>query len=1706
MSISGSDPDEIHEQHDATGEAGSVDVGLPEGERKRSVWPTFTTGGGGFTFEDLIGGWLAAGLLAGSSPLGVTIGVPASIRFQSGSDGWRLDDFLVTSGGDEARRWTASAKSYNMLTGGRLPDEFVQQAWSDLLRDDHREGLDHVGLVCGQAAQGNWASLEKLITYSAADPAGMLARVHVEGAFNETDRTLWNSAQCPADVIAAHGLQEPPTPAALLRAMLPLRLDFFAPTSQAMVEALGWCRDALIAEQADRGQDLMRALLTLVAGFRPKGGVLDWPMLVLRLGHEFAFRLRPDVAPEWQILTSHTTAAMEGVRDTLGQDIKLPRLEALTELQAATANRPSTVLFGPSGCGKTALAKRWLQSHDGQTLWLTATDLEDGLTGLSTTLRLRRGVIEVLSLAPGRVWIVIDGLDRAYTLEPFRATAGICRRAADSDGQITIVITSQQAELPRVSEQLATANAPALGRLVLTNFDAEDLQVVLAASPRLAQVVIGGQLVGVFRRPKLLDLLVRAAEAGDQLQSVTDEAAVARLWWQRFVAVAPNAAARETFLIRLAETQADHLMVATAVGDLEVADVGPVDQLKADGVLSDDPDHFAFGHDLFADWTLLRRLRALAGTGTAAVLAGKASLPSWHRAIRLFALEQLAEQGLQVWDQTRAELDQQDQRLVADLFLDAPLFADAPLGLLEQLWPVLSDRDSGLLRRLLRRFLHVATVPDPRGRVLFSDSPELETEWSARARLPVWPLWGPMLAFLDQHRDEAIDLARGEAVAITDLWLRHSSPGWPDRDRAARIAMTAGVWLRDALAGGAIVDDELERAIWRCVLAAGAVDLEAVRDLLIPLLDPDTAANGEDAVAVSGRELRAIDELRTAVLDGDGLITIVWSDPAAAAELALLASVDIRTENHFSIQDNRLQITDEPRWLAPLPERGPFLALLREAPDDGVGLVLALVEHATERWLATENIEEGTGTPGWFSIAIDDDEIQLIGDARVMHWFRGAPQVPTVLASALMALEQYLYEQLDVNTDIAPILKRLTASRSVAAWGLLTEVAKYRPALLHGPLVAIVSSAGLILSDKLYASQDHSYLLIAAVGERALGERVKRWNLMPHRKNKIVDLVIRDVFMQVALVDELAAARERWTAPNDGRWRHLIAQMDPTNLRTAQQEDGSILIEYVPPEELEGEVAESRRDIADSQFWWHLPYQLREWIDEAHPQDDATLEEFWERFQQRLSQPATASMFEDGLRSLDDLRCGVAALYVTCARDWLAGYPEREQWCRDALLAPFQSPPPTHTFDFYGDSSTERWDVFCADAIPILWAENPADLELRSAVVRLAVNAHYETVARTFRNVSRHPVLADDLLALEHASLYWARYVAWTHQQKRIAESAAFGFREREEPEEPVFDLAAPTREALDAFTVGELSADVPRLGDWVAGTPEGMLGLRTRDHMRILLCLSFGYLVRARVHLVSQLTTAVPGSRERIFTFAGDLATLIVTGLTTQDHQLFDDERDVLRLLAAFTLNGTRQEAHTVWEPILAAGGAAGNWVEAYLNALWSQALAAVPRPPAFATVVSDMLVYATQAQSWQTRGSGDLQVAVIGLNRWGSSVADVDAELIEALQPHWAEWVRPRMRGSWFARSIVRFLQSPAAGPVLGDALGWLADRERSDAQPDTDLDSEIMDLLVKLHSRDPEFLRGSDGPATDARFLLERAAGRGVALALELIGRIG
>lgn len=855
--------------------------------------------------------------------------------------------------------------------------------------------------------------------------------------------------------------------------------------------------------------------------------------------------------------------------------------------------------------------------------------------------------------------------------------------------------------------------------------------------------------------------------------------------------------------------------------------------------------------------------------------------------------------------------------------------------------------------------------------------------------------------------------------------------------------------------------------------------------------------------------------LRRALLDVD-LAPVIRADPPAAAELVRRAVIDSETRPHrLELVEGGLGITEAPRWSAAVPERGPFLALLMIDSEAGIECIAGLAEHATEQWAESAGRGETVDPnpfapdrdPDVFEVLVNGEAVELAGDANVLHWHRNDGHAPTVLACALMALESFLYRRLDAGEDVDGMLERLLRSRSLAIWGLLADVARYRPALLGDRLTPLITSAALLVADKGYALRSHTHLGLIGLGDRAYQERLHKWNAMPHRKLPLSTLLMSNVLGDEILVEELAAAREHWRARDGERWKHLLAQTDPANHVARKREDGGIIFDYVAPAELRAEVAESDQEVADSSFWLTLPYKLREWIDRRSEPSDEEVELFWEEAQTRLGEPADGEMFRSGVRNQADLECGLAALFLLCARDWLRTHPEAEKWCRAVLIAPFETPPPAFAFDHPTESSTDRWDSFCADAVPALWAEQPDDPELRSAISRLALHPRYLTVRQTFRTVAAYPSLAAGLGQLEHLSLHFARYRAWRQERSHRERHAELDFG----PAPAVADMPdveTPTHEALDEFVAGSLPLP-PSLSAWIDDTPEGMVGPAMGARHRTLSKVDPGYLVAARAHLPEALAGAeATAVRARQLDFTADLAQLLVTGLA-EDRDPdgpWEEEQNAYELLVEIILVLPAVDARRVWRPILALGDDAERWVDRFLSALWLRALSRESLPPTFPAVVKEMIVFAAEAESW-SKPHSEIAAALVGLDSYGFDLIHTrHPALVTELLPEWADWVRPRLGSSRYARAFARFLRGVGADPVRADGLGWLADREREGRGPDADVDNAIAELLVAASIREPVLLRSAGAAGKSSRYLLARLAGRGQRLALELSGKLG
>ena len=96
-------------------------------------------------------------------------------------------------------------------------------------------------------------------------------------------------------------------------------------------------------------------------------------------------------------------------------------------------------------------------------------------------------------------------------------------------------------------------------------------------------------------------------------------------------------------------------------------------------------------------------------------LTARISSPLWHKAVRLYGVHLLEQEGAEAWwiaFERFAELSDGGVA-IQDLLLEALVFAANPLTHFAALWDHLSRDGGQLLRRCLGRFLSVATRPNP---------------------------------------------------------------------------------------------------------------------------------------------------------------------------------------------------------------------------------------------------------------------------------------------------------------------------------------------------------------------------------------------------------------------------------------------------------------------------------------------------------------------------------------------------------------------------------------------------------------------------------------------------------------------------------------------------------------------------------------------------------------------------------------------------------------------------------------------------------------------------------------------------------------------------------------------------------------------------------------------------------------------------------
>lgn len=1127
------------------------------------------TGGAGFQYEDQVGAWFILQMLTARQPLGPEYGIVSSVHFQVRESGWLLDDLLVIlSQVQTDHSMPISIKSYRYVTRNGFPHEFRDLIWQQWLGEHpnpFKKQRDLMGLITRRLAgsvQDAWDDLLNQI--SGADPIRMVQRLGSSGQSNELQRKFFASMHCPPELQRPKGTDDEDT-VELLKHIRLLHLDLQGNVGADVVDSLTICQSALQSGDSSEAIDLWRTIVGFAAELRASGGSADLTEAIRRLSIRFRLKDHPNHERNWRQLSHVSDAVMDLISGDINGHV-LPRAREVEQILSMADQGRIIALIGESGCGKSAIVKELVTTGESplKNIWLTGEILnQPDIISLERWLGLQDHLIDAMrAVVAPRAYLVLDAME-SFTAQAIDMAALLLRqlRLDNGDSRWRVLITSQPEGWEVILSHLVRLQVPKqlIIQHVVQTPKLGEIDCLVGRIPNLCLPSLSRDVRPMLRNLKTLAYIVSSAISHPNVDTrgwagVCD---VIQWIWDSWISGDQDRYARGETLKQLATLEAETFAGGISLRQLTDPGRSILPGLERSGVVYVSEEHVYFMHELVGDWS---RLRVIIGEQeNLTFLRSKVSSPRWHRAIRLYAqsLLEKGEEGLTDWRQIISSTNDRCPQDVTlrDLFLESAVLAVNTAQLLEQIWPDLSCDNAHLLARLLQRFLHIATIPDPR----VTEAAESEQDIGALAaimRVPYWPYWGSVLCFLHKHREE-LPIGIQESVAkICELWLKTTVPefepgkAWPWRREAGETALRIAREIQAVKAEGRYFSDDKEQKAYEAVLSAAPDLLEEVTQIALELCGRRNVASEVQARADQARErrlkereeflkshpqkaeelrkrtasfsvlgqmdwplrqpwpdgpMRRVDDtFRKACLSTPAINPLILINPGIAREVIL--AVCIEEPKPDSPVGYREMIMDYlgtesiPDMYPPMFFRGPFLSFLRCQPQQGIETIIRLVNFATDRWLNSQQqwdqANDQVAELDWFQVAVPlpDHTVRWTGDQRTYGWFRNHLISANLIVSALMACEKWLYDLLDADEDMTPWISYiLQESKSVVFAGLLAEVGKKKHELFAGPLMPLLGMW------QIY-QWDHNLLMnsdvwkIEMMSWTSWGERI--WNLV----------------------------------------------------------------------------------------------------------------------------------------------------------------------------------------------------------------------------------------------------------------------------------------------------------------------------------------------------------------------------------------------------------------------------------------------------------------------------------------------------------------------------------------------------------------------------------------------------------------------------------
>ena len=1328
----------------------------------------FSTSGAGNQFEYLIGASYLVSLLSGDIPRGLDWGQTVEVRFQQRFAGIPVDDIIIV-GSDGANQRILALQIKHELTFSDsetnvIFQKVIRECWLTFIGAygfEFNIEKDRIGIGVGTYNANLDKHLRPVLELArkSRDADDFLKKVHLPDFSHKTKigyidafRNLLTKAK--GSPLTNEEFWN------FLKCLVILHFDLENEGSRDTIQCWNRLRDQIPDGDFKRAITLFSLLINQVAIFEKNAGTINRIKLRdLISSSSIPIKDYQEYYSDLRKLHSHSDLVLSSIRDTIGEQCQLPRLEILDSLEIKIQENDVTIITGEPSVGKSVLLKLFANrlKSQGEIIFFSVerfdgSSLDQFLHNINVTGEFGQ-LLWAMSSAPQRC-ILIDSAEYANSEDTRRILKDIlvAVRNYNSKLQITgghedyfwkIVIASREETIKNLLIDSDLNKIFSLFRL--GNISDSEFSDVVKEFPKFKELMSNENLQDLMLKPLILDILT-LPDFDISLQNTTDivsEASLRRKYWQKIVRLADktshvkgNPDSRERLLF---DVSIKHLQNQRYEIIQEKPEEKDVTGLISDRILLKENGILRHSHDTIRDWSFVQLLMIHEDNITEFLIKFQES-PQLFRSLQIFGEGIIENNDTKKWLDIYNSLDQnlQISPYWSQVFLSSLVTSPLRKQNIEAIAFALFANESQLLVELLKIIKTICTKPNLVFYKIFIDVPKDDREkLLSHFTIPNHRQWDPVINLVLKNPEALQGKLLIEFADIAKEWMQNTRNKEKYRKDIAilSIKLLENKLLKD-------YNEQPKFNYLNSVFWAADVIPDQVEEFL-----KKYAIRNHDC------DIRGFEEL---LLKSDCVPIYRYLPETALDIYTSILCKPIEPDNSGSYYHlfHSKGITLHGSWHPPTYLKGPFTGFLRLHPQEGLELIHRIVNHATKVWILEEESQFGE-KPIPQIIHIDGNDISINGDDSVFSWFRYLSVAPDAVISALMALEHWSIDQIKSGVDPKSILHPIiNKTNSAAIVGVYVSVCFAHIEKCAELLVPIMENPAFWFMDTQRLLRDHQYpasiLTLSIFNSRSSPDMktLIKDSELPHRKKSIrthhLEITLRiSGDPRTRLLESMKSFPENIPYFFENEKQDIIiyrdrlltckiwaAEADSNNYKIIEDpEKGLIGKQFVMPKELEAEI--KKEEELDNTRIKNNNLLLLNWsykfLMEGRIGTGFTVETAMEYARQLVAQDNPSYIPFD---VIDDIQttADAIALFANAMviQNWI--WVENNghiQWCIDQILIASSRPEPPTTktsYMIYSFGCTRS----AARTFPFFILRGVSNAKIRKSIIRLASHSNDE--------------------------------------------------------------------------------------------------------------------------------------------------------------------------------------------------------------------------------------------------------------------------------------------------------------------------------------------------------------------------------------------